>query len=191
MKMTRTILTLSLGASLLLFSCSGGNTAEQKDEKAKEVAVQAKSDALNPVYDKYIELRDALYNNDFEKAKALSGELKSVIAGINASSIPGGDWDKTSKNIENQASKLQEAKNITEARVNFSDISTSIIDVVKKTGLKNENAYVQHCPMAKNSKGNDDGADWLDKKESVENPYFGAKDEMKGCGETKEKLKFQ
>jgi len=110
----------------------------------------------------YTVVANALYKDDLATAKkAAAGMLKH---------------DKKSS-LAAPAKKLSKAKNITEARKIFNELSAAAISIAKKDkGYK-----VVHCPMANAGKG----GDWLQKSsdKKVNNPYFGSK--MPHCGSFK------
>ena len=187
--------------SLVLGSCNNSTSTASADgkkeaaeeDKIPETHIKAQSDALDAPYTKYLSLKEALYQSDFEKAKSAGSDMKTSITGIDAKNIPAEMSDKLnalSKKLSDDLSKIESSKDIAEARVAFSTLSEAMVDAVKTIGLKKEKAFLQHCPMAKNAKG-EEGADWLDKDQAISNPYFGSKDEMRGCGETKESYKFE
>ena len=202
MNISKISFSLLFGCSVLLSSCGSGTASASGDEKKEatadeekvpETTIKTQSDALDAPYKKYLSLKEALYQNDAEKAKTNAGEMKTAVTGIDSKTIPAElteKWNMFSKNIIDDLTKIENAKDIAEARVDFSTLSEVMVDAVKTIGLKKEKAFLQHCPMAKNAKG-EEGADWLDKDKAVANPYFGAKDEMRGCGETKESYKFE
>lgn len=63
-----------------------------------------------------------------------------------------------------------------------SQLSATLIGLVKTFQLVDETLYVLHCPMAKTN----EGTDWLSLSSEIQNPYFGAK--MLKCGEVKNTL---
>lgn len=201
------ILKLSLAAflisaSTLLVSCNDSNTSHPNDEtkvdmpdsssKGRETANNEKKSALNDVYDKYIDIKDALYSNDADKVKSYVGDMKKELDNVKTSDLQPADveeWNKMAGQLREPLNKMEAAKDIKEQRIEFAVLSESMIAAVKKMGLNNKTTYVQHCPMAKTHKG--EGADWLSQKEKVENPYYGDKDKMSACGETTEPLKYE
>lgn len=81
------------------------------------------------------------------------------------------------------AKHLASTDKLDDQRQAFSDITNSFIPLAKSGAIGENEFYIQHCPMALNSKG----ADWISEEEKIRNPYFG--DKMLSCGETKESVK--
>ena len=74
------------------------------------------------------------------------------------------------------------APDISATRIAFDDLSGTVIELVRHLGHGlPDRLVVAHCPMAF-----DEGADWLQVGEQIENPYFGEK--MFRCGEIREVL---
>ena len=70
------------------------------------------------------------------------------------------------------------ANDIEAARRSFEKVSTGLIRSAETLGLAGESSiYVYHCPMAFKGKG----ADWIQNKAGVENPYYGSR--MFTCGD--------
>jgi len=60
----------------------------------------------------------------------------------------------------------------------FISLSQALISVTRTFGISREGGLYQfHCPMADDSKG----ADWLQNKSDLENPFYGST--MLTCGE--------
>ncbi len=201
MNLVKITLTSLFSLTLLMSACSSGNSStnnakaesENTEEKAPVVKVKIQSDVLNQPYDQYLLLKDALFNNDIDLAKNSAKDMKAAFAQVDVKNIPASlneQWSELNKTCNEELSKIEQCSKITDARLSFSALSDVFSEAVKVFGLKKGKAYLQHCPMAKNAKGSE-GADWLDKDEAIANPYFGAKDEMKGCGETKESYTFE
>jgi len=76
-------------------------------------------------------------------------------------------------------SKLAAQTGLEAQRVEFANVSDVMKTTLESVGLPDGKVYVQHCPMAFDSKG----ADWLSDNSKIENPYFGGS--MLECGEVK------
>jgi Cu(I)/Ag(I) efflux system membrane fusion protein len=88
------------------------------------------------------------------------------------------------KSIRTSAASIAAAADIAAARVAFEPLSESMYAITVSFGAGlDDTVYQIHCPMAFNNKG----ADWLQTKIAVENPYFGAK--MFKCGKVTDTLR--
>ncbi|RMH29745.1 MAG: DUF3347 domain-containing protein, partial [Planctomycetota bacterium] len=68
-----------------------------------------------------------------------------------------------------------------DARVRFDGVSAAAIALVRRFGYAGDApAGLAHCPMAFDNRG----ADWLQRGDTINNPYFGAS--MLRCGEIRE-----
>jgi len=78
---------------------------------------------------------------------------------------------------------MKHSKDIQSMRENFALLSESLISIVSTFGSDGKiSIYRAHCPMAFKNRG----ADWLQEKKEIANPYFGAS--MYGCGAVEETL---
>jgi len=86
-------------------------------------------------------------------------------------------WMKASQNLEKILVKTSKTEAIQALREQFYLLSQQMIAVSKDLGFVTGNAfYVMHCPMAFDNRG----ADWLQDRDDLANPYFGAM--MLKCG---------
>lgn len=145
---------------------------EQKSVPLAAWNVSIKDDRLNAIYQQYVQVTNALINENIAEAKIASNALE---AGANA--MPGG------KAIAASAAKITAAPNLEAQRRAYSKLSNELIALVKKFGVSNGSLYVEFCPMAMNDKG----AYWLSNTQEIRNPYYGA--EMLTCGEVTETVK--
>tara|TARA_B100000575_G_scaffold249216_1_gene215462 strand:- start:8656 stop:10437 length:1782 start_codon:yes stop_codon:yes gene_type:complete len=76
---------------------------------------------------------------------------------------------------------LAGSTDIITSRINFVAFSQNYIDFIKEFN-KDEELFVQFCPMANEGKG----AYWLSQEEQIKNPYYGAM--MLRCGEIIERI---
>lgn len=180
--------SMFLTVGLFALACGDQNKAsETKEEHAahdstatdQTVAANGNSSTaslkdqeLNAVYQHYIHLTTALTNTDAAEAK-----IAALAIEAGAKDMQGGST------IAAQASRITNANDIEVQRTAYYEMSKSMIDLVKKSGLKGGELYVDYCPMAFNDKG----ASWLSNNKEIRNPYFGNK--MMKCGEIKETIK--
>jgi Cu(I)/Ag(I) efflux system membrane fusion protein len=143
-------------------------------------------DEFQPVLGAYFSMKDALVQSDLETAQqeaaGVSESLDEVMTwGVNE------NIDKALQDalagLNEQTTKLREAKNIDQARKHFIMLSDRMIALSKIAGPFPIPVYVQFCPMANQNQG----AYWLSKKEQIRNPYYG--DMMLTCGEVRDVIK--
>jgi len=159
-----------------------GHTAHKQDIT---IGTKAKK-ALNPVIDAYLEMKDALVNDDASKAQNSAKKLKQELSTINMALFTGeahNVWMKHSSALESAAGKVSATEDIKKVREHFIEISSQLKMLVKTFKPYDQTLYVQFCPMANNNQG----ADWLSLEKEVKNPYFG--EAMLGCGEVEDSIK--
>ncbi len=151
--------------------------------EALEVSEEEKS-VLQPLFSNYMELKDALVNDDFQNVKSEGKELRQAIDQIQVAALSDEVKALLKINIpklQSAADRLIKAASIDAARNEFIGLSNTMIDLAQSTRPM-DGMYIQHCPMANSNQG----ADWLSLSTEVKNPYYGAS--MLNCGEVTEKI---
>ena len=151
-------------------SVSANQPLVRPPQTAKGIAIQ--DDHLNAIYEHYVALSEALIDGNMAQAKISSNAMEA-----GAREMPGGG------RVAAAAAKITAASTIGRQRSAYSALSNEMVNLIKKSGLKRGEIYVDYCPMALNDKG----AYWLSSGKGIRNPYFG--DEMLTCGEVKETIK--
>jgi Cu(I)/Ag(I) efflux system membrane fusion protein len=139
---------------------------------------------LKQVYDNYINLKDALVEDNSEQATSDAKKLISSFRKIDMKLLKGEvhkQWMTLEGHIQSSASSISKSSEIETQRDHFKKLSTHLIKAVQLFGV-NEKVYVEFCPMADDN----NGAYWLSKEEQILNPYFG--DAMLKCGEVKQTI---
>merc|ERR1711916_332798 len=137
-------------------------------------------------FDSYFKMKNALVNDDFEKARAAGNEINSSLSKVDMNLFKGYAhtlWMQQSSALKQSAQHLEHLSNIEALRSSFIEISKSMIAIAESFVPITTTVYVQHCPMADSNKG----ADWLSKEKEILNPYFGQA--MLSCGETSKTIK--
>ncbi len=137
----------------------------------------------NSVIAQYFKLKNALVKDQLAPAKSAANELVQLLAKLQNGSLKDSEktaWEGLSKNLTNASVKIKAAKDITELRKYFEQLSTEVILLTENYGVNQELVYKDYCPMAFNNKG----AYWLSETKEITNPYFGAS--MLTCGEVKQ-----
>lgn len=153
-----------------------------KTEKTAKAAISPKAkEALKPLYQEYLNLKDGLAADNLANAKKAGIAMQKALSNVNMSLFTGGSheiWMKHENNLKLALQPLPNFKTIEEMRKAFQPISETMIALTNSFKPFGETLYVQHCPMADDNKG----ANWISQFEEIKNPYFGAK--MLRCGET-------
>jgi Cu(I)/Ag(I) efflux system membrane fusion protein len=168
----------------------GHSMMARDDDRARAAAApidvpEAFHRGLAPVLEGYLALHVALSKDDLEGAReAYSGLAKTV-----SSFRPRGPeaarklWSELGADLAQDVLLGGKAKDLENARRYLESVSTRVIQLVQRLGNPlPEPIRLAYCPMAAGSKG----AFWLQKAESIENPYFGAS--MFKCGEVRESV---
>lgn len=141
---------------------------------------------LDQVFSAYFKIQQALSQDDLQAAKQAGKGFLQALDGVQMNLLEGAAhlaWMKEQQDLKKSAGGIQAAENIIKAREAFFSLSGSLIAVAKGFGTSGKEPVLRfHCPMAFGNQG----ADWLQNKPGVENPYFGAA--MFRCGEMTEQI---
>lgn len=129
-------------------------------------------DDLNAVYEQYAKLTDAFTRSDVANAKLAANAIE-----VGAKEVDGGQA------IASSAATIVGADDIEVQRTAYLQMSTDLITLVKNSGMKEGELYVEYCPMAFDNAG----GSWISSNKEIRNPYFG--DKMMTCGEVTETIK--
>jgi len=191
-KVTTTIMAMAF-ISLTAMSCNDGKKKEPSAPMANEMHQEtvasneniAKNEMRNSeaeiILKDYFNLKDALVNDDNDKAKDLGMTLTTSLKSFDVSSYSESEQTEL-KDIIKDATEHTEhiGKNeIEHQREHFKTLSKDITDMVAITGTEVK-LYEQFCPMY------DGGTTWLSTKEEVRNPYYGS--QMLKCGKVQREI---
>ena len=136
--------------------------------------------ALNPLYAAYLDAQEALAADDLGGFSEAAANLRTALGFIEEAGLVGeplGEWRRA-------AARLRVEPGITDvgvARAKFEGMSEAVISLQRRFGHHgSETWHLAHCPMA----FGDEGTDWLQRGEQINNPYFGAS--MLRCGDIRE-----
>ena len=157
----------------------------QKHDKTYKVSETFK-EQLDQVFKAYFHIQFALSHDNVENAQQGAEHLQKALSNVDMSLVTGEAhmaWMKELKVINKSGKQIADAEDINLSRTAFIHLSQSMINVAKMFGTSGSTVtYRFHCPMADNNKG----ADWLQNKPELENPFFGSS--MFKCGELVETL---
>lgn len=133
----------------------------------------------------YVQLKNALVNNDANAASAAGKLLMKAIEAIDIKSLTNKqdlNWTMYADKISNDAEYIKATSETEHQREHFMSLSKNLYELAKVFNANTEDLYYQFCPMANEGKG----AYWLSEQSKIRNPYYGKK--MLSCGSTKETL---
>ncbi|MFC1693092.1 efflux RND transporter periplasmic adaptor subunit [Candidatus Latescibacterota bacterium] len=141
---------------------------------------------LDQVFQAYFHIQFALSHDNADNAVEGAKHLQKALTNVDMSLVIGEAhmaWMKELEVINKSGKQIADAEDINASRTTFIHLSHSMINVAKMFGTSgSESTYRFHCPMADNNKG----ADWLQNKSELENPFYGSS--MLKCGELVETL---
>ncbi len=148
---------------------------------AQEKKEHSHNEHLTILLSEYLEVKNALVVDDFEKA---SKHLMNFTKEVKGNEEMNNHGDHASKH-EMHHNKMVEAvtlasqaTDLAQLRSSFDEISEELLIAIQNQGFDTEKLFLQFCPMANNG----EGANWLSKSEQIANPYYGTK--MHTCGAT-------
>ncbi|MBC8180696.1 efflux RND transporter periplasmic adaptor subunit [candidate division KSB1 bacterium] len=163
-----------------------GETHKQEEEQNHEkINVSAEiplafRQQLDNVYSYYFDVQYSLSHDQFEPAIKQIAKMQHALKKVDMALLDGEihmKWMEFLNTMNSAAKQLAKAEDMENVRVAFDPLSEAIIKTAKIFRSDKQNLLVFHCPMA----FNDRGANWLQNKTGVENPYFGSM--MFSCGE--------
>lgn len=161
------------------------NTKTTDNVSANNNAAKNEVKQLQPVFDHYFALKDALVKTDGVLASASAAKMLTALNAVDMSKLAGEEhmvWMKQEKNLKFDAQHIKENKEPAHQREHFIALSKNMYELIK-VSKPSETVYYQFCPMANDGKG----ANWLSKEMSIKNPYYGS--QMLTCGSTVETIK--
>jgi Cu(I)/Ag(I) efflux system membrane fusion protein len=141
---------------------------------------------LEKLFHIYFDLKNALADDEPEKAREHGRELRQQLTATGKHSLDGEHhmfWMDRYEDIEESVENIVDAEDISAMRVYFEPLSKAFIETARTLGAIGQTWYVAFCPMY----DDDRGAYWLSEFEEIKNPYFG--DMMLRCGEVHETLR--
>ncbi|MCE5251165.1 efflux RND transporter periplasmic adaptor subunit [bacterium] len=165
-------------------------TAKQESGPLKEPEPFAVPDQfkaqLDSVYASYFRIQYALSHDSLEGAHKAGATFLGALGTVNMELLKDKAhmaWMDELNNLKKNGDAVSKAGTIEIARAAFEPLSAVMIRVAHRFGTTGRVAvYRFHCPMAFNNKG----ADWLQGKTDLENPWFGSS--MLKCGSLEETI---
>ncbi|MBW6457885.1 MAG: efflux RND transporter periplasmic adaptor subunit, partial [FCB group bacterium] len=151
---------------------------------AMSISDEAKT-ALAVVYDRYLDLKDALVADKSGKARKELLKFKKELEAVDMALFGDAAHRLFMSERETMLAHIPEKKKLSDierSRAAFEYVSNGMITLAKAFLPQEGTFYVQHCPMAFNNKG----ADWISREHDIRNPYFGSS--MLTCGDVTDTL---
>jgi copper chaperone CopZ len=139
----------------------------------------ADEDPLDPVFNSYFTLKDALVASDQKAAAEAAGALVAAIGEVPMAKLDHQVhlvWMKVLKPLEQQAGAIASSTDLEKQRKTFKEHSESMIELAKASPRASA-IHLQHCPMYEG------GSNWLSREKEIRNPYYGS--QMLTCGSVK------
>lgn len=186
----KTFSILVLSAAMIFSACGNNNISkETKTNTSSQTAGNTpatKTGSVNEVVSAYLNLKNALTNDNGNEAASASKQMGDALAKVDESLLTQNQkkvYDDVKDDIKEHSDHIaSNGSDIAHQREHFDLLSQDMIDLVKATG-HTQTLYKDFCPMYNNKKG----ASWLSETKDIKNPYLGK--EMPKCGEMKEEIK--
>jgi membrane fusion protein, copper/silver efflux system len=137
--------------------------------------------SLGAFYSGYLQAQEALALDDLAAAQAALTRLLEGLKQAKAEALPTGlrrQAEAQHARVQSALEHLAHMQSIAELRAAFEEVSNAALSLARTFGQPGEAAlHEAFCPMA----FDDAGASWLQRGETINNPYFGS--EMLRCGE--------
>lgn len=133
-----------------------------------QMAPEFNNENLANVYERYVEVKEALVNSNFGEARSAAKKLGDALG-----EVDGSDGAKKA------AKDIAGSNNLESQRESFSKLGLAMEPLLKGK-LTSGKIYKDFCPMALGGKG----AYWLSSLKEIRNPYYGSK--MLSCGKVTE-----
>lgn len=140
---------------------------------------------LGPVVSAYLATQVALADDDLERAKTSALALTDAVVAVKLTRPAEAKdaWAQDSIVLRGHGQHVSKAETLEDARAGFEPLSEAVIRLFGRFGNPLEaSVRLAHCPMASRN----EGAQWLQQGDVVDNPYFGAS--MLDCGEIRKEV---
>ncbi|PCI31377.1 MAG: heavy metal transporter [Flavobacteriaceae bacterium] len=151
--------------------------------KTTDTATVDSKDLANGIIDSYLQLKNALTNDDEKGAATAGTAMLNAFAAFDMTQVTG---DAHKIYMEIAESSKEHAEHIVKSpmdhqREHFEVLTTDMIDLIAALGT-NKTLYQDFCPMYNGNKG----AAWISEFKEIKNPYFGAR--MLSCGKVQKQF---
>jgi Cu(I)/Ag(I) efflux system membrane fusion protein len=134
---------------------------------------------IDSIFMAYFSIQQALSKDFLDGARSGARELVHQIGVVDTTVLESGvrrQWMQIAARMRVDAEAVHVAATVEQARRTFAGLSTALTEIARDVGVGGDSVHLFHCPMAFDN----EGADWLQRAEDTENPYFGR--QMYRCG---------
>jgi hypothetical protein len=183
---------LASAVALITISCKEGNKKEsempenngmhQEDMNDQDITMKDDQDKkTKEIVDQYLSLKDALVEDNSEKAAMAGRKLATAFENFDALGYSDSEQDELKDVIENakEQAKLISDNPIGRQREYFKTLSKDVTSIITIAGT-DKKLYEQFCPMY------DKGTAWLSASNEIRNPFYGS--EMLTCGKVQREI---
>ncbi|MEE2873808.1 MAG: efflux RND transporter periplasmic adaptor subunit [Candidatus Latescibacterota bacterium] len=157
-----------------------GHRASMSDAWKKPAeGVSISAVGIDSVFMAYFSVQQALSKDFLDGARSGAREFVHQIGVVDTTVLVFGarrQWMQIAARMRVDAGAVHAAATAEQARRAFAGLSTVLIETARDFGVGGDSVHLLHCPMAFDNAG----ADWLQRTEDPENPYFGS--QMYRCG---------
>ncbi|MBB5637317.1 hypothetical protein HDE68_003232 [Pedobacter cryoconitis] len=179
--------------TIFLSACNSNSNQTAKDQpqvKKSALADQSEKKAtkspVQEVISAYLQLKNALVNDDDQAAANAGNTLKMAVEKVIPSSLAPAQakvFNDIADDVKEHGEHIgANAGNIKHQREHFEQLSQEIYELAKADKNSGQRLYYDHCPMYNNKKG----GNWISETKTIQNPYLGKK--MGTCGSELETL---
>jgi hypothetical protein len=132
------------------------------------------SSVFKNVIASYLELKNALTNDDGDSAAVAAEKLFAALNEMSGDNLPSQHetWTKYHQKLSRETMQIKNAGNIDAQREQFKKVSANMYAVLKSLQGNNTELFYDYCPMAKGY--------WISETSAIVNPYLGQS--MPTCG---------
>lgn len=140
--------------------------------------------SLRPVYGAYFGMQEALATDDLQGFRWSATDLGPALGDVDLTGVTGealGMWRRYEARLREHDQQISSLDDIDQVRVLFETYAVAMLGIEATFGHIGRVSYHRaYCPMAFDNTG----AEWLQRGETINNPYFGSM--MLRCGEIRE-----
>lgn len=159
---------------------------KENSEENKKETVELSAFPIQQVIKGYLPLKNALAQDDSQKASDAAKNLFSILKKIDITKTNAKDHSELQDILESASENAEHigknSDDIRHQREHLLSLSNDITDLIEEVGNGGLKLYQDFCPMYNNGKG----GTWISETKEIVNPYEGSK--MLNCGSVKKVL---
>tara|TARA_R110001583_G_scaffold54108_2_gene166161 strand:- start:1941 stop:2582 length:642 start_codon:yes stop_codon:yes gene_type:complete len=161
--------------------------ASMSESSSKEdrdiTATSEKNSATSEIIDGYIQLKNALVEDNKDGAAEAGSVILKAISNFDMTKLTAAQHKEYMEIIEDATEQAEHIVKspIDHQREHFENLSVDVNDLITLLGT-DKTLYQTFCPMYNNKKG----AIWLSETDEIKNPFYGSK--MLTCGKVQKQI---